>query len=656
VPALSVAVLFEAASAPEFTPTISGTPKVGELLTATSNVPDGWTVGSENGYQWFRDGVEISGGSAATYTTVADDLNATITVMVHATRDGYPDAVGLSDGMPIGQGEITIASVAVSGTAVVDSVVSAAVGTVTPSGTTPTYQWYRDGGEIDDATGVTYTLVAADANTEISVKVTESKDGYATEQLTSAPVSVANGSAVSFMPSVSGVTKVGETLTATPNVPEGWTLAGYQWSRGPSPISGATSSTYTLTADDLYQMITVKVTATKDGYDNATGTSLPKTPTQGVITIESVAITGTAQVDLQVSASVGTVTPSDADLTYQWYRDGVPIDDATSIDYTLVAADSGQPITVKVTAAKTAYETEHKTSDPVTVEAGTITITSVVVSGTVEIGQSLSALVSGVSVPGATLSYQWLRAGQPIANATESTYTLTTKDVCSQISVRVTVSKTGYTSPSPTSESVQGPVFSDVPSSHTFYSPICWVAQAGVTAGTGAGTYSPSDPVDRGSMAVFLYRMAGSPTWTPPATSPFVDVPTTHEYYSEITWLAASGITVGVVIDGATYYQPDNAVNRGSMSAFLYRLSGSPSYTAPAKAKFADVPKTHTFYKTISWLASKNITAGTTVGEQLLYQPSNPVNRGSMAAFLSRLANQHLQCTKYPNGVGCTTG
>ncbi|MDR0848790.1 MAG: pullulanase-type alpha-1,6-glucosidase, partial [Propionibacteriaceae bacterium] len=43
VPALSVAVLFEAASAPEFTPTISGTAKVGELLSATSNVPDGWT-------------------------------------------------------------------------------------------------------------------------------------------------------------------------------------------------------------------------------------------------------------------------------------------------------------------------------------------------------------------------------------------------------------------------------------------------------------------------------------------------------------------------------------------------------------------------------------------------------------------------------------
>jgi hypothetical protein len=287
------------------------------------------------------------------------------------------------------------------------------------------------------------------------------------------------------------------------------------------------------------------------------------------------------------------------------------------------------------------------------VAAEPITIGSVTVSGGSSVGSVLTASVVGVSVSGGTVTYQWLRAGQPIAGATQSTYKLTTKDMCSQISVQVTVSKPGYITASKVSASKTGPVFTDVPASHTFYSPICWVAQTGVTVGTGAGMYSPSDPVNRGSMAAFLYRMAGSPTWTPPVTSPFTDVPKSHKFYKEITWLAASGITVGVVIGGKTYYQPDNAVNRGSMSALMYRLSGSPSYTAPATAKFADVATTHTFYKTISWLASKNITAGTMVGGQLLYQPSNPVSRGSMAAFLNRLANQHLQCTRYPSGIEC---
>ncbi|MDR0848382.1 MAG: S-layer homology domain-containing protein, partial [Propionibacteriaceae bacterium] len=203
------------------------------------------------------------------------------------------------------------------------------------------------------------------------------------------------------------------------------------------------------------------------------------------------------------------------------------------------------------------------------------------------------------------------------------------------------------------SASKKGPVFKDVPSSHQFYGPICWVAQTGVTVGTGVGMYGPSDPVNRGSMAAFLYRMAGSPAWTPPATSPFTDVPKSHKFYKEITWLAASGITVGVVIGGKTYYGPGNAVNRGSMSAFMYRLSGSPTYTAPATSPFADVAKSHQFYKTISWLASENITVGMTVGGQFVYQPGNSVNRGSMAAFMRRLATQQLQCTTYPNGIQC---
>ncbi|MDR0848333.1 MAG: leucine-rich repeat domain-containing protein [Propionibacteriaceae bacterium] len=287
---------------------------------------------------------------------------------------------------------------------------------------------------------------------------------------------------------------------------------------------------------------------------------------------------------------------------------------------------------------------------------GSTMVGSVTVSGGSSVGSVLTASVDNVFPSDATLSYQWLRAGEPIVGATASTYTLTTRDMCLQLSVQVTASKPGYTSGSKVSASRTGPVFSDVPSSHTFRNAICWAAQTGVTTGTGSGMFSPSDPVNRGSMAAFLYRMAGSPTWTPPATSPFTDVPKTHKFYKEITWLAASGITVGVTIGGLPYYQPNNVVNRGSMSAFMYRLSGSPTYTAPATSPFTDVPKAHTFYKTISWLASKNITAGTMVGGQLLYQPGNAVNRGSMAAFLNRLANQHLQCTAYPNGIQCNTG
>jgi hypothetical protein len=196
--------------------------------------------------------------------------------------------------------------------------------------------------------------------------------------------------------------------------------------------------------------------------------------------------------------------------------------------------------------------------------------------------------------------------------------------------------------------------FSDVPTTHTFYAAICWAAAAGVTQGVGDGsTYAPSNPVNRGSMAAFLYRLAGSPAWTAPKTSPFVDVPTTHTFYKAITWLYDQGITVGVTMGGKSYYQPANAVNRGSMAAFLKRVAGNPAWTAPRVSPFADVPTSHTFYAPITWLADTGITQGVVIGGKMSYAPGNPVNRGSMAAFMSRLAKQHLACAVYADAVDC---
>ena len=196
--------------------------------------------------------------------------------------------------------------------------------------------------------------------------------------------------------------------------------------------------------------------------------------------------------------------------------------------------------------------------------------------------------------------------------------------------------------------------FTDVPTTHTFYNAICWVRETGITMGTGDGsTYSPSNPVNRGSMAAFLYRLAGSPKWDPPKISPFVDVKTTDTFYPAITWLYSQGVTVGTTVNGKVYYQPTNAVNRGSMSAFLYRFSASPKWTLPTSSPFADVTQTNTFYKSITWLADQKITVGSTSGGKLVYQPGNPVNRGSMAAFMQRLAKTELQCTRYPTAVGC---
>ena len=281
-------------------------------------------------------------------------------------------------------------------------------------------------------------------------------------------------------------------------------------------------------------------------------------------------------------------------------------------------------------------------------------IGSVTTNGTVAVGKTLKVTAKTVNPSNSTLSYQWYRGSTAIAGATSASYTLTWDDMCKQVSAKVTASASGYTSSAKQSASTTLR-FTDVGSSHLFYSSICWVANNRITTGSNAaGTkYAPANAVNRGSMAAFLYRLAGSPKWTPPAKSPFVDVKTNHKFYSAITWLYAQRITVGVSIKGKLYYQPSNPVNRGSMSAFLYRMAGSPTWKPPSKSPFTDITKSHQFYSSVTWLAATKITVGSTVNGKLVYKPSNAVNRGSMSAFLNRLSNSKLHCGRFPNGVGC---
>ena len=66
------------------TPVVTGTPAVGETLTAQVSA---WSPAASFSYQWTRDGSPISGATEATYTVVAADAGAEIAVTVVGTAD-----------------------------------------------------------------------------------------------------------------------------------------------------------------------------------------------------------------------------------------------------------------------------------------------------------------------------------------------------------------------------------------------------------------------------------------------------------------------------------------------------------------------------------------------------------------------------------------
>ncbi len=164
----------------------------------------------------------------------------------------------------------------------------------------------------------------------------------------------------------------------------------------------------------------------------------------------------------------------------------------------------------------------------------------------------------------------------------------------------------------------------------------------GTTMPDGRVLYKPSDEVTRQAMAAFLYRFDGEPTVGLP--SPFFsDVGTTHPFYTAIQWMAESGNSTGTPNPpDKPLYKPSDDVSRQAMAAFLHRYAGDEA-PDPAAAYFADVGSGHTFFEDIQWMFQTGLSTGTpNPPGKPLYKPSDAVSRQAMAAFLYRFNNEIL--------------
>ena len=174
---------------------------------------------------------------------------------------------------------------------------------------------------------------------------------------------------------------------------------------------------------------------------------------------------------------------------------------------------------------------------------------------------------------------------------------------------------------------------------NTFEYEIAWLATTGITTGYDDGTYRPTGVVLREQMAAFIFRLIGEDNYEAPQYSKFEDVPTTHTFYREISWMYDHGISTGYSNgDGTRSFAPQAPVLREQMAAFLYRagygFGGGFLYSHGSDpASFSDVPSSHPFFDEIEFMALANITTGYADGT---FRPGQPVLREQMAAFLYR--------------------
>lgn len=183
--------------------------------------------------------------------------------------------------------------------------------------------------------------------------------------------------------------------------------------------------------------------------------------------------------------------------------------------------------------------------------------------------------------------------------------------------------------------------FTDVNKNTDHYKDIIWLAENGISAGYPDGSFRPMSTVVRQDMAAFLYRLAGSPEYTPTVQDKkrFSDVTVNTPHAKEIWWLASESISSGYN-DGT--FRPMTPVYRQDMSAFLHRLCNQfgNGIEAPSKVSFPDVNSKTPHAEDIEWLASVGISMGYPDGT---FRPMVPVYRQDMAAFLHRLYNVGMQ-------------
>ena len=297
------------------TPTISGTARVGETLTADASGisdDDGITNASFT-YQWISsDGTtdtDIAGATGATYTLISSDAGKTIKVRVYFTDDGG-NAETLTS-TPTAAVAASVPSVprfveaGQGGTGELDVSWESPNSNGGSSITGYKVQWkeatgsWNTSADVSEATttNTTYTITSLSLGVEYSVRIiatnsagdgpasaeaTETADAQTSQQQGQNPNNPATGA-----PEIIGDPLVGRRLTASTSGiadADGITAAAfaYQWLRldgsSETEVADATASAYTLVDADLNQTIKVWVSFTDDAGNQETLTS-EATPT-----------------------------------------------------------------------------------------------------------------------------------------------------------------------------------------------------------------------------------------------------------------------------------------------------------------------------------------------------------------------------------------
>jgi uncharacterized delta-60 repeat protein len=337
---------------------------------------------SASGNQWFKDNVLINGATNQSY--IATQPGSYTVTATSATCSGTSSAVVVISSPPPATPVITAGgpiSFCTGGSVVLSS--SALTGS----------QWYKDGVQINGATGQNYTAAQSAIYT---VKVT----------INGCVSNISNGITVTVnsIPPVPTITPLSSIVICAGGsvVLRSSAVSGNQWYKDGVVISGATAQDYTATQAAIYS-VKVTLNGCASNISNGINVYVNSVPPVPIITAGGPISFCTGSVVLSSSAVTGN----------QWYKDGIAISGATAQNYT---ATQSATYTVKVTINGCA-----STSSGITVVANSIPVPTITAGGPINFCTGGSVVLSSSAASG----NQWYKDGIAISGATAQNYTAT---------------------------------------------------------------------------------------------------------------------------------------------------------------------------------------------------------------------------------------
>ena len=365
-------------------PTISGKLEVGQTLTAsTSGISDAdGLTNAAFSYQWLANDTGISGATVNTYTLSDDDVGRNIKIRVSFTDDGDNDETLTSAATATVEARPNAPATGaptITGTAQVGETLTANTSGITDSDGTDNatfaYQWLADDITISETTGSIYTLTDGDEGKAIKVRVSFTDDAGNDETLTSAATGAVSPSdqqesepttEPTDRPHGLSASASASTVTLNWNAPDDagnvytYRILRHRPEEGePEPLvyveyTQSTATSYADTAVEpgvlyVYQVQAADFVGLVGQASDPTSVRVPESnsPATG-----APAISGTAQVGETLAAGTSSITDADGldnvAYSHQWLADDTDISGATGASYTLVDADEGKAIKVRV--------------------------------------------------------------------------------------------------------------------------------------------------------------------------------------------------------------------------------------------------------------------------------------------------------------------